>query len=528
MGIKRQSPGKWQVFSETGAGAGYKLHTYIPGTTDDKETYQDKDGATPNANPVVFDARGEADIWFDGTYDLRLTKADDTLIWTLSDFGAGEGIVNYGNYNLITDGGFEDDTNGDGLPDQWDTTAYPTGGTGAGVVIIDTVDQLEGARSLKFTSVGDGGGYGVSNFFNVREGGEVACQWAMKSTVAGVRNVVELIWYTAAQVQISTSSLYDDSTTNPTSWAVKSGTATAPSTARFAKIRIIGCHSSDPTAGATWFDDVKAVSDTIFGDLTIVNDLSVGGTLGVTGAFTSPGIDDNASAEQIDITGTTVTVNNALTVAGAFTASGSFTSQGIDDNANEIAITIGADESVTIAEPTAAIALTANGVAGHYGIRAFGSSTAGQSFGLNVTAGATSADQCFKFESRAGVSYLTGYGDGGVVVGNPTGGNPNSAGVINASGLKVNNVDVITGAVTQAKLSTTTGSQGGSVAATSAVTISLNSYSFFPDIESEQACRLDPSVVASPSASADSPQFVIRNDSGSALLYSVAWRYVIA
>lgn len=404
MGIKRQSPGKWQVFSETGVGNGYMLYTYTPGTTDNKLTYQDKDGAVNNTNPVVFDARGEADIWFDGIYDLRLTDENDVLIWTLSDFGAGEGQVNYGNYNLITDGGFEDDSNGDSLPDQWDVTAYPDGGSGAGVVIIDSIDQQEGSQSLKFTSVGDGGGYATSNFFNVREGGEVACQWAMKSTVADVRNVVELIWYTAAQVQISTSSLYDDSTTNPTGWTVKNGTATAVTNARYAKIRIIGCHSSDATSGATWFDDMKAVSDTIFGNLTIVNDLTVGGDLTVNGPFTSLGIDDNA-----------------------------------DSNA----ITIGADESVTIAVPTSAVALTVNGTDNAYTERTIGGPTAGQSFGKEVLAGTNASDINLLLKDQTdATNFLIVYGDGSGVAGAPAGGASGSVGVWNFAGLEIGGVPV--------------------------------------------------------------------------------------
>jgi len=259
MGIKRQSPGKWQVFSETGVGALYNLYTYIPGTTDDKVTHTNKDGSADNTNPVVFDARGEADIWFNGTYDLKLTDENDVLIWTISDFGAGEDTVNYGNYNKVADGGFEDDTNGDNLPDQWATTAYPTAGSGAGVVVIDTGDQIEGANSLKFTSVGDGGGYAESAFFEVTEASILYLAWRMKSSAADVRNLVEVIWYTNAQVSISTSSIYDDSATNPTSWTKKTGNVTVVSAARYAKIRVTGCHSSDATTGSTWFDDVAIV-----------------------------------------------------------------------------------------------------------------------------------------------------------------------------------------------------------------------------------------------------------------------------
>lgn len=286
MGIRRRSPGKWQVFDENGdLAVGWQLYTYIPGTTDDKATYSDKDGATPNTNPVVFDARGEADIWFNGVYDLKLTKesGDDSLVWTLSDFGEGEETVNYGNFNLVKNGGFEADTDGDTLPDDWDVTAYPTAGSGAGAVILDSTTQIEGLYSLKFTSQGDGGGYAVSDYFEVREAATLFLNWMMKSTDAGVRNVVEVLWYTAAKAAISTSSLYDDSTTNPTSWTEKTGSVTVPSTARYAKIRIYGCHSSDATTGSTWYDDIRAEAnayvkksgDTMSGDLVLENTIAL-------------------------------------------------------------------------------------------------------------------------------------------------------------------------------------------------------------------------------------------------------------
>lgn len=264
MSIKRQSAGKWSAFGLNASGGfvpgvGYKLYTYEPGTTTAKATYQDSAGASSNTNPVVFDSRGEADIWFNGTYDLKLTTDTDVLIWTLSDFGAGEDTINYGNYNLVSDGGFEDDANGDGLPDQWTVTTYPTAGAGAGSAILDTTTQIEGASSLKFTSQGDGGGYAESAFFNVAELAILGLVWKMKSSIATVRNVVEVIWYTSAKVQISTSGIYDNSTTNPTSWTEKSGSATAVINARFAKIRVTGCHSSVATAGSTWFDDLYVI-----------------------------------------------------------------------------------------------------------------------------------------------------------------------------------------------------------------------------------------------------------------------------
>lgn len=95
MGIQNRSAGKWAA---TGAdangkmvpGVGYKLYTYVPGTTTNKDTYLDSGGVSLQTNPIVFDARGEATIFWNGIYDLKLTTDADVLIWTVSNFGAGE------------------------------------------------------------------------------------------------------------------------------------------------------------------------------------------------------------------------------------------------------------------------------------------------------------------------------------------------------------------------------------------------------------------------------------------------------
>ena len=290
MSIKQRANPYFRVVDIVDLAAGetgnnWKLHTYIPGTTDDKAAYQDKDGSTPHSNPIIL-TNGQATIWWDGVYDLKLTDDNDVQKWTFSNFGSGEDVQNFGNYNLVNDGGFEDDANGDNHPDQWTVTEYADAGNGAGVVTVDATDQIEGAQSLKFTSQGDGGGYALSALFQVREGAILFADWMMKSSTAGVRNVVEVVWYNKSQVQISTSSLYDDSATNPTSWTEKTGNATAPSTARFAAIRIYGCHSSDSTPGSTWYDDViaftsdagayvKKTGDTMSGDLQVDSDVII-------------------------------------------------------------------------------------------------------------------------------------------------------------------------------------------------------------------------------------------------------------
>lgn len=67
---------------------GGKLYSYAAGTTTPLATYADYGGATPNANPVILDSRGEANVWLDSSlYKLKLTSATDVEIWTVDNVG---------------------------------------------------------------------------------------------------------------------------------------------------------------------------------------------------------------------------------------------------------------------------------------------------------------------------------------------------------------------------------------------------------------------------------------------------------
>lgn len=68
--------------------AGGKVYTYEANTTTQKVTYKDPYGLTPNTNPIILDAAGEADIYLDGTYRIRITDRNDVLINDVSKIGS--------------------------------------------------------------------------------------------------------------------------------------------------------------------------------------------------------------------------------------------------------------------------------------------------------------------------------------------------------------------------------------------------------------------------------------------------------
>lgn len=275
------------------AGAGYKIYTYENLTVTPKVTHNNAGAA--NANPVVLDARGEAHIRWTGIYTVVTTDAIGFVLSTTDNYGSGEDTVPSGSYNVLLNGNFETDSNADLLPDNWTTTVYPNVSFGIGTATLDTITQIEGAKSFRFFSLGDGGGYSVSDFFNVRETETLAVSWMMICSVADTRNLVEVLWYSASQVATGTTVLYDDSTTNPTAWKQKAVNALVPASARYAKIRITGCHSSDATSGTANFDDIRVTSAVVnslanvfTGDNTMNGSMTYPVTGGTATVYTVP------------------------------------------------------------------------------------------------------------------------------------------------------------------------------------------------------------------------------------------------
>lgn len=78
--------------------AGCYLYTYAAGTSTPKATYTDSAGATPQANPIVLDAKGEALIYWDGSYKVDLKTAAGVQI-------TGYPVDNFVSYDTLVDTG---------------------------------------------------------------------------------------------------------------------------------------------------------------------------------------------------------------------------------------------------------------------------------------------------------------------------------------------------------------------------------------------------------------------------------------
>ena len=85
---------KMQFFTAAGVPlVGGKLFTYASGTTVPLATYTDSTGSTTNANPVILDSRGEANVWFGPSrYTLLLKDSLDNLIWSAAGVNSSPSV----------------------------------------------------------------------------------------------------------------------------------------------------------------------------------------------------------------------------------------------------------------------------------------------------------------------------------------------------------------------------------------------------------------------------------------------------
>ena len=87
---------KMQFFTAAGIPlVGGKLFTYASGTTVPLATYTDSTGNTANANPIILDSRGEANVWVGPSrYTFLLKDSLDNLIWSVDGVNTPLGAQN--------------------------------------------------------------------------------------------------------------------------------------------------------------------------------------------------------------------------------------------------------------------------------------------------------------------------------------------------------------------------------------------------------------------------------------------------
>lgn len=84
--------------------SGGHVHTYEAGTTTNQASYTDSTGNTANANPVVLDSAGRADIWLDVALSYRLDVHDsaDVVVYSVDVVTAADVNRLEGTYLAVT------------------------------------------------------------------------------------------------------------------------------------------------------------------------------------------------------------------------------------------------------------------------------------------------------------------------------------------------------------------------------------------------------------------------------------------
>jgi hypothetical protein len=99
--------------------AGGKLYTYAANTTTPQATYTDQVGGTPNANPVVLDANGEANVWLATgvAYKFVLKNSSDVTQWTVDQVSSVEmgGVPAWNPTTNYPKGSIVQDSTGEGI-----------------------------------------------------------------------------------------------------------------------------------------------------------------------------------------------------------------------------------------------------------------------------------------------------------------------------------------------------------------------------------------------------------------------------
>lgn len=169
--------------------------------------------------------------------------------------------------NLLRNGSFEDGEAG------WTFVDF-TGGSHA----VSTAQRKDGAQSMAFTStvLANGGAEGITDeFINVSEGLTYSFIFLVGASVANVSSKFEVVWYDAAKSQISTTVLYNVTST-PTALTLRITATTPPTNARWGRIRITGpVPGSGSATGTVYWDGIQMGASVIGNSAQILSGVVV-------------------------------------------------------------------------------------------------------------------------------------------------------------------------------------------------------------------------------------------------------------
>jgi hypothetical protein len=135
---------------------GGKVHTYDPGTTNAKATYSDKALSVANTNPVILDARGEADIYCGSAVKLVIKDTDDVTLTTTDDWESVASPVTLTGTQTLTNKTLTSPVITGGTITGITDLAVADGGTGASAAADARTNLGLGTASTKATGTTEG------------------------------------------------------------------------------------------------------------------------------------------------------------------------------------------------------------------------------------------------------------------------------------------------------------------------------------------------------------------------------------
>lgn len=161
--------------------------------------------------------------------------------------------------DFLPNGGFEYDLDSDNEPDNW--SILDNGDSGA-YHEIDSTTSHSGTYSLHCVITASGGYVEATNDSKLpcSPGARIEVPFAYKTDDATARVRVDINWYDSGLSSVSTSSIFDSSASNPSSWTLINGynvQAVAPATTAWYEVVLTAGESGNTVDAGVWFDSVR-------------------------------------------------------------------------------------------------------------------------------------------------------------------------------------------------------------------------------------------------------------------------------